>query len=111
MLFTRCLVQNPFPLELQTLLPSIKFPLEVCLFGSSTRFQVLHWLATLCQTLRGSPELYVQVGDTCNKLSELDLSFNWSRCLWVSRYSGLGGCRHSEELGIDLAERGGGGWM
>ena len=111
MFFTRCLVQNPFPLKLQTLFLSIKFLPEVCPFSSSTHFQVLHWLATLCQISRGSPELYVQVGDTCNKLLELDLSFNWSQCLQVPRYLGLGGHRHSEEFGSDFAEQGGGGWM
>ena len=109
MFFTRCLVQNPFPLELQTLFPSIKSLPEVCPFGSSTCFQVLHWLATLCQISKGSPELYVQVGDTCNKLSELDLSFDWNQCLQVPRYSGLGRRRHLEELGSDFAERGRGG--
>ena len=109
MYFTRCLVQNPLLLELQTLFPSMRFPLEVCLFGSSTHSQVLRWLTTLYQILRGSPGLYVQVGDTCNKLLELDPSFDRSRCLQVSKYSGLGGHRHSEELGSDFAERGGGG--
>src|ERR1700761_8269274 len=103
MLFTRCLVQNPLPSEFQVLFLSLRPAPEICLSCSSTHFPAPHLSAILCRTLEGNQELYVQVGDTCNKSSEWVPFFEQLRCLWVLNCLESGGCEELEELGEDFA--------
>ena len=60
----------------------------------------------LMSTSGGSPELYVQVGDTCNRSAELGSFFDWHQCPWVLGLSwvNMGRQRNSEETLLNRME-------